>query len=109
MIAIDLGTPQPDMAAFSIPAADALLDAIKDRAGPGASEDRINDIMAQEICGQMRSKKTAEGAAATFWKYGGLISRMRDVSPDMHGMIVLEFAELLTVLPWRRGGCPAGG
>lgn len=101
MIDIDMGPQQP--AAFNIDAARALLDHAKDIAGPGASEDEVNDILAQDICGQMRGKKTGEGIAATFWKYGALISRMRAASPDMHEMIVLEFAELLTEHPWRRG------
>lgn len=100
MIDINMQAPDQRMS-FSIDAARTLLDWAMDQR-PGASEDMVNDILATEICGQMRSKATGQGVANVFWKYGALISRMREQSPGQHDQCVLEFAELLTARPWDR-------
>lgn len=102
----DSGAPVENV--FGTDAARSLLDSVLDRLPVDAPEAQINDLLCQTICGELRARKTGEGVARTFWRYAEIISRMREHSPDCHDQVILEFAEMLTALPWRYRRVRAG-
>lgn len=82
---------------FQTDAARNLVDNTRDRM-PDATEDQINSVLAEIICGEMRARKTYSGVTNTFWKYAALISRMREHSPGCHDQVLLEFTDRITTV-----------
>lgn len=96
---IDTGGPKvTEQNLFSTNRAANLVQNVRDNLPANAPQTAVDARLAELICGEMRARKTYDGKCNAFWAYAAVIGRMREHSPDMHDMIVLEFAEQLTLV-----------
>ena len=64
----------------------------------GASDDQINVAMARAIIGEMHKYKTLKSVRKAMLFHWGRIAELAETHPETFDEILLEFAELSTVL-----------
>lgn len=78
--------------------AQAFIDGIRDALPEGHTQTQFNDRFAQDLKGEMRTKKKAETVRRMFWAFSWVISDMAEDDPDIHDDLFLEFVERIDAL-----------
>lgn len=75
-----------------------MVDSVMDQLPEGATQAQIDDLISQWIVGDLRGPKTLKTVRNHFIRYWPLIQPLAHREPELFDMILLEFAEITTVL-----------
>lgn len=96
---IDTGAPDRDFAsAYKISKRDGLRDGVLDSLPPNATQTQIDAAIVSAILGDLRTPKKIKTVRIHLIALWPLIAELVDRDPESFDAILMEFAELTTVL-----------
>lgn len=99
MLKIDTGTDGYNIAAACrIGVIDATLANVRDHLGEGAAQTEIDDAIILTILGDLRTPKKLETVRRHLMMWWPTLCDISEREPDLFDSVLMEFAELTTVL-----------